>query len=144
LSSVFAVVTRAVKDNCGPKSYFAEFPKPDGDFTLSNRNFVRGLSKEFRPKEKIAMVHGTNRQVCRRLPSGEDVHLIRFPSSELWGIKSVDQSWFEYGNVPPLGTVPRMFWTKTLHAESVGWQDKRFETADAAFAFVAEHLPLVN
>jgi len=78
----------------------------------------------------------------RELPTGETAYLTKDPGSN-WRVDQYERSWFDGERlIGPGGgmIVPNELQTRSVSAQDLGWQDRRFDTEDEAYAFVAEQI----
>ena len=76
------------------------------------------------------MTSNTGAHESHDLETGETVHLVRHPGSN-WHISSDDWSWINDG---PMLLTARVF------AQKLGWENREFDTPDAACAFLEQKL----
>ncbi len=102
------------------------------DFDPPNETFIELPEDELRPEPQ-------GKHDNRTLETGETVHLTMDPGSK-WRIKSYDWSWFEGQHLGPGGEPLGPKELKTVSAQDVGWEDRRFDTQEEAYAFVAKQI----
>jgi hypothetical protein len=66
--------------------------------------------------------------LTKKLETGEFVHLIKYPDTDVWRIRSFDRSW--------LASDGSQLITATAYAEKNGWGDLEFSTPEDAVEFV--------
>ena len=87
------------------------------------------------------MTESTRKHDSRTLQTSEVVDLIKHPGSD-WAVQSYHWSWFEWQHLGPGGIPlgPSAVGWMTFHAGDLGWEDRKLDTEDEAYAFVEDHI----